>query len=150
MNKTFRQGIFTPTNPEKYRGNANNIVFRSSWELSMNKFLDGNPNVLSWSSEEIKIPYLKPTTGRVHNYFPDYFMEYQNVSGEVIREIIEIKPSNQCHAPVPSRGKRRKTLLYEQQQWAVNEAKWKAAQSWCAARGLVFRVLTEKSLFKLT
>ncbi len=143
----FRQGVFEPTNPEKYVGNLTQIVYRSSWELAMNKFLDTNPNILRWSSEELKIPYIKPTDGRQHFYYPDYWIEYVNKNGEIIREVVEIKPMAQTQAPT-KRGKSKKTQLFEQTQFAVNVAKWQAASAWCKARGLVFRVVTEKGLFK--
>jgi hypothetical protein len=69
------QGYFKPRHPEKYVGDVNKIRFMSSWELQADKFLDDNPNVLRWSSEEIVIPYVKPTDGKVHRYYPDYWVE---------------------------------------------------------------------------
>lgn len=148
MSKTFRQGYYHLQHPEKYLGNPNNVVYRSSWELRMHRFLDNNTQILRWSSEELKIPYVSPIDGRVHHYFPDYYVEYINRHGEVIQEIIEVKPAAQTTAPKSSRGKSRKTLLYEQQTYAVNQAKWKYAMDWCEKRGLKFRVMTENSLFR--
>lgn len=112
----------------------------------MNKFLDNNPHILRWCSEEIKIPYIKPTDNRQHFYFPDYWIEYMNKEGQVIQEIVEVKPLAQTKPPT-TRGKKQTTILYEQTTWAVNLAKWQAAAAWCQARGIVFRVVTEKSLF---
>ena len=143
----FRQGYFTPTHPEKYMGKVDQIMYRSSWELAMNKFLDNNPNILRWSSEEIVIPYIKPTDGRQHRYYPDYWIEYVNKDGKVIQEIVEVKPEAQTRPPT-TRGKKQQTILYEQQTWSVNVAKWQAAAAWCQARGIIFRVITEKGLFK--
>lgn len=145
--KSFRTGYFTPVNVEKYMGNVEKIVYRSSWELAMNRFLDNNENILRWSSEEIKIPYIKPTDGKVHHYYPDYWIEYRNRDGVVVTEIVEVKPSTQAKAPT-TRGKARKTILYEQTTYAINMAKWKAANDWCNQRGFTFRVITEKSLFR--
>lgn len=147
MAKTFRTGKYHLQHPEKYMGNVNNIVYRSSWELRMNRFLDNNTQILKWSSEEIKIPYLHPLDGRVHHYFPDYYIEYINKDGEVVQEMVEVKPLAQTTAPKKSRGKSNKTALYEQQTYAVNQAKWKYAMAWCEKRNIRFRVLTEKSLF---
>lgn len=145
--KGFRQGYFTPNHPEKYVGNVDQIVYRSSWELSMNKFLDNNPNILRWSSEEIKIPYIKPTDNRQHFYFPDYWIEYRNKDGNVVQEIVEVKPEVQTRPPT-TKGKKKTTILYEQQTWQVNVAKWQAAVAWCEARRIQFRVITENGLFK--
>lgn len=146
--KTFRQGVYHLQHPEKYIGNANNVVYRSSWELRMHRFLDNNTQILRWSSEEIKIPYISPIDQKVHHYYPDYYVEYINRQGEVIKELIEVKPLKQTAPPKSSRGKSRKTMLYEQQTYAVNEAKWKYAMAWCEKRGLGFRIMTEKSLFR--
>ena len=38
-------------------------------------FLDNNTNVLEWSSEEHIIPYRSPLDGKVHRYFPDFFVK---------------------------------------------------------------------------
>lgn len=148
MAKTFRQGKYHVLHPEKYAGDPNKVVYRSSWELRMNRFLDNNSQILRWNSECIKIPYLHPLDGRVHHYYPDYYIEYINKDGEVVQEMIEVKPFNQTSAPKKSKGKSNKTMLYEQQTWAVNEAKWKYAMAWCEKRGIRFRVLSERSLFK--
>lgn len=147
MAKSFRTGKYHLQHPEKYMGNANNVVYRSSWELRMNRFLDNNTQILKWSSEEIKIPYLHPLDGRVHHYFPDYYIEYINKDGEVVQEMVEVKPLAQTTAPKKSRGKSNKTALYESQTFAINQAKWKYAMAWCEKRNIRFRVLTEKSLF---
>lgn len=147
MPRTFKQGYFHPTNPSKYVGDATKIRFMSSWELKFDQFLDRNPNILRWSSEEIAIPYVKPTTGRVHRYYPDYWVEYRNKNGELIQEIIEVKPSTQTKQP-KRRGKNRKTQLYEDLTYAVNQAKWAAAQQFCSSHNIRFRIVTEKELFK--
>lgn len=143
----FRQGRYQPKHPEKYKGDADNILYRSSWELSFCQFLDNNPNVLEWASEEISIPYVKPTTGRVHRYFPDYWIKFKNKKGEIVQEIIEIKPSTQTRAPRKV-GKRKKRQLYENLTYAINIAKWKAAAQFCNKYGMKFRLLTENELFK--
>lgn len=147
MAKSFRTGKYHLQHPEKYMGNPDNVIYRSSWELRMNRFLDNNTQILRWSSEEIKIPYLHPLDGRVHHYYPDYYIEYINKDGEVVLEMVEVKPLAQTTAPKKSRGKSNKTALYEQQTYAVNTAKWKYAMAWCEKRNIRFRVLTEKSLF---
>ncbi len=59
MAKTYRQGIFEPTNKNKYKG-SKLPVFRSSWELKFMRFCDMNENVVSWGSESLKIPYWSP------------------------------------------------------------------------------------------
>jgi len=141
----YRQGYYTPKNPEKYVGKADKIRYMSSWEYDLDRFLDGNPNVLEWSSEPIGIPYLKPTDGRIHKYYPDYWVKYKNTKGEIIQEILECKPHAQTIQPRNTRNKRN---LYEQVTYAINVAKWQACQAWCDAHGIKFRIVTEKSLFR--
>lgn len=140
----FLKGKYKLINPNKYIGNPDNIVYRSSWELKMNQILDNNPHVLKWSSEEIIIPYIKPTDKQVHRYFPDYFVIYRDKFGNIKKEIIEIKPQAQTKA---STSKNKKRRLYETITYAINMAKWEAAVKWCNQRGITFRVVTENELF---
>lgn len=139
----FRQGYYTPRNPEKYVGDPTKIRYMSSWELQFDRFLDGNPNILRWSSECVAIPYVKPTDGKIHRYYPDYWIEYINKDGEVIQELIEIKPKSQAGGKSVGR-----MTLYEKAQYAINLAKWESCKRFCDQRGIVFRILTEEELFK--
>lgn len=143
----YSQGLYTPKNPEKYVGDITKIRYMSSWELELHKFFDNNSNIIRWSSENIAIPYLKPTDNRIHRYYPDYWVEYRNKEGVIVREIIECKPRSQTKQPRKQRGTG-KASLYETVQFAINAAKWQAASEWCAQRGLLFRIVTEKSIFR--
>ena len=42
----YVKGIFKPRNPQKYKGNPTNIIYRSSWELKMMSHFDGHPNII--------------------------------------------------------------------------------------------------------
>lgn len=142
----FRQGTYIPNNPTKYKGNVKDIVFRSSWELEFCKFCDNNTSVLAWASEEIAIPYPKPTdNNRIHRYYPDFWIKYKNKYGQIVQEVIEIKPENQKKQP--RKLKKVDQNLYEQLTYAINVAKWEAATKWCKSRGIKFRIVTEKDLF---
>jgi len=107
--------------------------------------LDGNPNVVEWSNEEIVIPYLSPVDNRWHRYFPDFFVRTRNRSGLLEGMILEVKPKSQSVPPTP---KKRITKQYinEVMTWGVNEAKWKAATEYCKDRKWAFRVITEEDL----
>lgn len=142
---SYVQGVYQVKNPDKYVGDLKKVVYRSSWELSMHKFLDCNPNILQWASEELAIPYLHPGDKRVHRYFPDYWIKYRNKQGQIVQEVVEVKPSNQT-AP-PRHTKMTKNAIFEQRRYAVNDAKWRYATQWCKERGMLFRVITEKSMF---
>lgn len=143
-NGHYKQGYYQLKHPDKYVGDPNKVRFMSSWELQLHRFLDNNTRVLRWASEEICIPYVKPTDGKVHRYYPDYWVEYVNADGEVIQEVLEVKPAQQTRMP-KSTSKHR---LYEQLTYAVNQAKWDACQRWCDTRGIKFRIVTENSIFK--
>lgn len=138
----FKQGYFQPRNPEKYVGDVTKIRYMSSWELSFQRFLDGNPNILRWSSECIAIPYLKPTDGKIHRYYPDFWIEYINKDGEILQEVLEIKPKSQAGGKSVGR-----MTLYEKAQYAINLAKWESCKRFCDQRGITFRILTEQELF---
>ncbi len=147
MPRKYRQGWFKPRNPEKYIGDITKIRYMSSWELHTDKFLDGNPNVIAWNSEEIAIPYLKPTDQRVHYYYPDYWVKYRNKHGEIVEEIWEVKPSKEVSKPKIV-GKHKKYQLIESITYAINQAKWRAAEFYCKKHGYKFRLMTESQLFK--
>ena len=142
----YNQGKFHPQNPQKYKGNVNNIIYRSSWELKFMQWCDRNENILEYGSEEFWIPYISPVDNRVHKYFPDFIIKVKENSGNTKNYVVEVKPQRQT---VPPKQKSRvtKSYLYEAQTYAVNQAKWKAAEEWCADRLLNFMVITEKELF---
>ena len=45
-------GKFKVKNYSKYKGDFDNIVYRSLWEKSVFQWCDSNPKVKAWSSEE--------------------------------------------------------------------------------------------------
>lgn len=141
----YHQGKFKPKYPEKYVGDVENIVYRSSWEVKAMMWLDQNSSILKWGSEELMIGYISPLDNRPHRYFPDFVMQYKTNSGEVAHAVIEVKPNAQCKMPkVPK--KQTKRYLNEVTTYAVNQAKWAAATEWCNKKGWKFIVLDEFSL----
>jgi len=77
------KGRFKPRNPNKYKGNPDNIIYRSLWELKLMRYLDHHTDVLEWASEEFYIPYVSPIDKRVHRYFPDFWIKKKNPEGQV-------------------------------------------------------------------
>ena len=137
------KGKFRPDNPDKYKGDAGNIVYRSSWELNFMKYCDSRDEILSWQSEEKCIWYYDPVAKKKRRYFPDFIVERVE-KGKVIKEMIEIKPHKQVKGPTTNPKRRTKSWMYEVQTFAVNTAKWKYARKWCEERGMDFVILTEK------
>lgn len=145
MARSTYQGQFRPINEDKYIGNINNIVYRSSWELFFSKFLDSNSNVKRWSSEELIIPYYYPLDEKMHRYFPDYWVEFTN--GRTI--IVEIKPYHETQEPVLKKGGNKRVFADRMATYLKNIAKWDAAKAYCTNRGWEFHVFTEHELAKL-
>jgi hypothetical protein len=137
------KGWFTPRNPSKYKGDATNIVYRSSWELRVMKYLDEQPNVIWWASEELPIPYKSPIDQKVHRYFPDFIARIRQVNKEVT-VVIEVKPFNQTQ--MPKQKRKTQKFLQEIATYAINQEKWRAADLFCKEHGWQFKIITEKEL----
>jgi hypothetical protein len=140
------KGKFKPHYPDKYKGDPNNIVYRSLWELRFMRYLDQHPGVLEWASEEIIIPYFSPVDKKIHRYFPDFWVRTKAADGTINTMIIEIKPDIQTRQPINKSEKISRRYINELKTYGVNTAKWKAAESYCADRKWQFKVMTEKEL----
>lgn len=145
MKKNFLQGRYKPKNPKKYKGDHNNIIYRSSFERKFLCYCDMNKNILEYSSEEIVIPYRSPIDMKIHRYFPDFYIKEKTADGTIKKYIIEIKPYKQTIEPEVKRRKT-KSYIYEALEYTKNSAKWDAAREWCLDRGYEFKILTEKDL----
>lgn len=137
-------GKFFPLNPNKYLGDPSNIWYRSLWERKVMVKFDTSSDVISWSSEEIIIPYLSPVDNSWHRYFPDFYAVIETKEGRR-GVLIEVKPHKQTIQPSVQKNVT-KRYLNEVMTWGVNQAKWKAAKEYCDKKGWEFRILTEKEL----
>lgn len=141
----FTQGRFKPKNPQKYKGDPSNIIYRSSWELKLLIYLDKHPSIEWYASEELSIPYVSPIDGKRHRYYADMIVRLKN--GETL--MIEVKPAKQTVPPQRKMKKNNqptKTYISEVRTWGINSAKWEAARSFCKAKGWRFVIMTEKEL----
>ena len=138
------KGKYRPKNPQKYKGDPNNIIYRSTWEIKVMNYLDENPNVIWWGSEELPIPYISPVDKKRHRYFPDFIAKMRKADGTVMTYIIEVKPEKQTQPPTQKR--KTKTFLQEAITYEVNKAKWYAAEEFCKDHGWQFQILTERHL----
>ena len=139
------KGRYTPKNPKKYRGNPHNVIYRSLWERKFMVYCDHSESIIEWGSEEIAIPYLSPVDGKVHRYFPDFYVKLKERTGKIKKYIIEVKPKKQLKPPAKPK-RQTKSYLYEAYEYARNQAKWKAASSFCKDRLYEFKVMTEDEL----
>ena len=138
-------GQFKPSNPQKYVGDYKNIIYRSSWEARVMNWLDKNPSIVSWASEEVVIPYVSPVDGRWHRYFPDFVVKVKDKNGTLKTLMLEVKPKKQTKEPEIQR-RVTKRYIAEVTTWGVNQAKWKAATEYCLDRNWEFKLITEDLL----
>ena len=140
------KGKYKPMNPKKYKGDSSQVIYRSLWERKLMVYCDKNNSVVEWGSEEIIIPYVSPKDGRVHRYFPDFYMKVKQTNGTYKKFIIEVKPKAQCKQPVKNPKRRTKKWLNEVKTYSINEAKWKPAKVWGSNNDMEFKILTEEEL----
>jgi hypothetical protein len=126
MKRSHFKGKYIPKNPEKYTGNIKQIIYRSSWERLFMVYCDKKENILEWSSEEVKIPYMHE--GKNRTYYPDFWVLMLNKNDNYVEKLVEIKP-------------------HHQRTMKVNKAKWSAATKYCQDNKMEFLVMTEKELF---
>ncbi|QHB48313.1 head closure [Acinetobacter phage vB_AbaM_Kimel] len=147
MNVAY-SGKYIVKNKSKYKGHVDKVTYRSSWEKWYFNWLDTDPRVKYWSSEEVVIQYFSHADGRKRRYFMDIW--FKTHEGQEF--FIEIKPKKETMPPKPpaklTAGAKRR---YENEcyTWQVNLDKWKAAQALAEKRNVKFRVLTEEGLRKL-
>lgn len=139
-------GIYKPINPKKYKGNPQRIIYRSLWERKLFVYCDSTPNIIEWGSEEIIVPYLCPTDGKYHRYYPDVYIKVLSSTGEYKKYIIEVKPKKQVEGPSPNPKRKTTSWKNEVRVFAKNQAKWKAARNYCKDRNMEFIILTEDHL----
>jgi hypothetical protein len=135
------KNYFRPNNKKKYIGDVDNIYCRSLWERRFCKYLDENENINKWGFEQIKIPYLLEADNQIHTYIPDFIIETKNKQ----ITIIEIKPLKQTKAPQIKKNK--KYSIQECLAYSMNSSKWESASKYCASKGWLFKILTEKDIF---
>jgi hypothetical protein len=139
---------YTPVNKEKYKGSYP-IICRSTWETAFCKWADGNENIILWSSEDVSIKYQDPNMPikngkpKFRTYYPDFLI--QTIKGEIF--LIEVKPYKETTPPKRSTRKSNKTIVTETKTWRTNQAKWRAAKSYCKRKGWEFKIITERELF---
>lgn len=145
MYKNTYKGRYRVNNTQKYKGDINNVIYRSLWELRFMKWCDETANIIEWGSEVVIIPYISPLDKKVHRYFVDFYMKVKSSDGIIQKYLIEIKPERFTKPP-PIPKRKTKQFIDEVFQYGVNEAKWKAAFEFCKDRKMKFMILTEKDL----
>ncbi len=88
------------------------------------KYLDENPMVTWWASEELFIPYRNPIDKKMHRYFPDFVVKTKKKDGTVMTYVLEVKPEVQTK--MPKQKRKTKRYLQEAATYAINQEKWKS------------------------
>ena len=91
MIKRSFKGIYKPTNPKKYVGNPNNIVYRSLLERRFMVYCDTNAGmIVNWASEELLLDISIILTRNIIDTFFDLIIKTDKNK----KMLIEIKTSS--------------------------------------------------------
>lgn len=146
----IRQGYFKPTNPEKYKGDPTNIIYRSSWEFKFFKYCDENEMVLEYAAEPIGIPYWNSVNKKQSTYWIDCWMKTMDKTGKTKEWLVEIKPNKYILPPeAPKKLTEKQTYSYVRhaKTYIINTEKFKAAKAYAKAHNMKFGIITENFLF---
>lgn len=146
--KSYKSGHYEVINKNKYIANLKKITYRSSWELFFMKWLDLNPSIVEWGSENVVIEYIHPLTNEKKRYYTDFYFADKNGN----KYIIEVKPEKQTMVPIKpdnASGKKMDRYQKELHDYIVNKEKWTRAVDLALKNGFKFRIVTEETLKKL-
>jgi hypothetical protein len=143
MNKTYK-GKYKVKNPKKYKGDVNNVVYRSGWERDVMVYLDDHTGVAEWNSEDFIIRYFYEVDKKNHNYHMDFWIKFTN--GTIL--LVEVKPKRQTEPP-KSKNPRSKRGLTEAFAYIKNRNKWDAAEKVAKDNGYGFVIWTEVELTEM-
>lgn len=138
--KTYK-GRYRIKHRSKYRGDPDNVIYRSMWEARCFMWCDNNSSVKNWSSEEIVVPYLYEVDKKYHRYFVDLKITFKD--GKTL--LVEIKPEKET-IPPKNPGRKTKRYINEGLTYVKNMNKWKAAENYARDRNWEFQIWTEKTL----
>jgi len=153
-NGKTKSGKYLPINMEKYIGDGNDIIYRSSWEKRFCSYCDLNPNIVKWSSEPVIIPYFSPIDQKMHEYNVDFYIKVKKEDNTFQDWFVEIKPENQYgkeNKPVISGNiteKKVKQYNEKLKVWITNMAKFEAATRYAEARGYKFGTVNENFIYR--
>lgn len=152
-NGKYVNGNYKPVNVEKYIGDINSIIFRSSWEFRFCQYCDLEPKILKWSSEPIYIEYWSPIDKKTHRYHPDYYIKVLKNDGSTEDWILEIKPRHQYSSELKPKivgnitEKKLKAYNDQMKTWITNRCKFDAAKRYAESIGYKFGAVDETFVF---
>ena len=135
---------FRPKNLQKYIGNMDNIICRSTWERALAMWADRNKAVIKWGIENVIIRYFDKGKGKLRSYYVDFFMEFSDGR----KWLIEVKPKNQT-IPPPKPKRMSRKYINAVMTYATNTSKWEEATRYAEEKNMKFYVWTEDHLRQL-
>lgn len=141
--KTYK-GRYRVRDRSKYKGDPDNVVYRSMWERQAFRWVERNPDIVAWNSEEVVIPYVCKTDNKQHRYFMDLWFRTKQGT----EYLIEIKPKKETVKPKKPK-RRTKRYLTEATTYIKNQSKWEAATRYAQHYGMRFEVWHEDRLRQL-
>ena len=91
------------------------------------------------------MPYISPVDNKPHRYFVDFAVMIRQKDGSTRKYLIEVKPKAQTVPPKKGRKSVNK-YVKELATFAVNQAKWQAAERFCEKHDMKWLILTEDNL----
>lgn len=131
---------------KSFNESTGEVEYKSKLELTALKYADFNKHIKKWSVEPFAIKYIKPTDGKLHRYYIDLFLEFK--TGD--KFLVEIKSKGETKPPrKPSKKTDKAIMNYQKalQTYAVNTAKWKAAEEFAKVNKMKFIILSEDELY---
>lgn len=138
-------GTYLPMNKEKYIG-INKPKYKSKLEWRLMHYFDRNPAVLSWSYEQVIIPYYDPVRKQTRKYYVDFSATLNTGHGNIKKVLIEVKSKHETVEPVKTPRTSEKTYNQAKLTWLTNSSKWKTARQYAKNKGYEFVILTEDQL----
>lgn len=123
------------------------LSYKSSYEQRLMYYFDRATKIRKWGYEVVSIPYISAVDGRQHTYYTDFYVEFNDENGKLIRSVIEVKPYSETLVPKITKRKKKATCVMEATTYAVNRSKWDAAEAWCRHNNMTFTIITEKDIF---
>lgn len=146
-NYSSHKGQYIITNKNKYIGKTP-PYYKSALEFYFMRYCDNNDNILQWQYEGIAIPYINPLKPLKEsnepnaNYYPDFYIKYRDLKGEIKEALIEVKSKNET---MPPKEQKRISKKWKQEfcTYKLNESKWRQCKAYCDKAGLGFMIITE-------
>lgn len=161
-NKRYKSlcGTYKPRAGGPYMGAVKQPKFRSKIELRLMTMLDSPKanNVVAWTYESKKIPYVDKSTvlrnsngttyNPTRNYIVDFIVTLRNADGTVTNFWIETKSIHDI--AVNKTGRKTKNAMTAEKIRVKNYSKWIAAKKAAEAVNAHFLVVTENELESLS